>query len=267
MQNIPSEEQLRKEIRETLKANPKFMMCINCAHYSKLTRMCDVHKRTMLPYVPASSCASYDANEEMLIREAVKELHTQAAECNKIEFLLAMGLTSANTTTLFVEDLDRRVKAAYRREKAKKEHRREAALLKKDSDLAEQIDGAFEKITEFIENMRDNYHDLMKSFVEKMEKDLEGIDAQYRHYIQSHIDKVFKKTGEYNDEANSNFNSDAGQFAYVQAEFARVAHHNKQNADDVFALMASMDNENSDGLPIRFCLDKEDYKFYMKQGR
>ena len=267
MASIPTDEQLRKEIRETLKANPQFMMCINCAHYCKLTRECAAYKRTMLPYVPASLCASYDANEEMLLREAVKELHTQATECNKIEFLLAMGLTSANTTTLFVEDLDRRVKAAYRREKAKKERRREAALLKKDSDLVEQMDGALDKITKFLENMRDNYHDLMKDFVEKTEKDLEGIDVQYRHYIQSHIDKVFKKTGEYNDEANSNFNSDAGLFAYVQAEFARVAHHNKQNADDVLALMAGMENENSDGLPIRFCLDKDDYKFYIKQGR
>lgn len=267
MTRLPSEEQLRKEIRETIKQNPKFMMCINCAHYCKLTRQCHIYKRMMLPYVPASSCAGYEANYEMLLREATKELHTQASECEKIEFLLAMALTSANTTTLFVEDMDRRVKAAYRREKAKKEHRREASMLKKDCDLAEQMDGAFDKITQFIEDMKDGYHECIEAYVAKLEKSLEGIDTQYRHYIQSHIDRIFKKGGEYNDEANSNFNSDAGQFALVQAEFARVAHHNLQNAEDVFAFMENMENVDSEGLPNRFCLDKDDKKFYLKQGR
>lgn len=264
---IPSDEQLRKEIRETVKANPQFCMCINCVHYHKLTRECEVHKRMMLPYVPARNCASYEANEEMLLREATKELHALASECEKIEFLLAMALTSANTTTLFIEDMDRRVKAAYRREKAKKDRRREASALKKDCDLAEQMDGAFDKISQFLENMRESYFECISQFIEKIEKDMEDIDAQYRHYIQTHVDKIFKKTGEYNDEANSNFNSDAGQFAMVQAEFARVAHHNLQNADDVFAFMEGMENLDSEGLPNRFCLEKDDKKFYLKQGR
>lgn len=265
MTQIPSDEQLRKEIRETLKANPKFKMCINCMHYGRVTGECaKFNGRRMLPHVPA--CAYYDAHEEALLREAVRELYSQARDCEKIEFLLAMALTSANTTTLFIEDFDRRVKTAYRKEKAKKEHRREAALLKKDSDLAEQMDGALEKITKFLEEMRDNYHELMQNFEARFQQSLDGIDAQYRHYIQSHLDKVFKKTGEYNDEANNNFNSDAGQFALLQAEFARVAHHNEQNGIDVFAYLNQMVNANSEGLRNTFCLDDKDKEFYRRQG-
>lgn len=265
MTQIPSDDQLRKEIRETLKANPKFKMCINCIHYGKITRECEkFNGRRMLPYVPA--CNYYDANEDALLRETVKELYAQASECNKIEFLLAMALTSANTTTLFIEDMDRRVKAAYKREKTKKDHRREASMLKKDCDLAEQMDGAFEKITGFLKSMRDDYYDLMNVFMQRLDRNLEGIDAQYRHYIQSHIDKIFKKTGKYNDEANNNFNSDAGQFAMLQAEFARVAHHNEKNGQDVFAYMKMINNVDSEGLPNAFCLDDKDLSFYKNQG-
>lgn len=260
MQNIPTEEQLRKEIREMLKANPKFKQCINCMHFNHVTQDCAKVGRKVLPYVPA--CTYYDTNEEKLLRETIRELHAQARECEKIEFLLAMALTSANMTTLFIEDFERRVRAAYRREKAKKDTRREAALLKKDLDLAEQMDGAFDRITAFLEKLKDGYHDTIKGYVGGIGEDLEKIDAQYRHYIQSHVDKIFKKTGEYNVDASDNFQSDAGEFATLLLEFARIAHHNKENADKVYKVMADMTNEKSDGLPNTFCLDNKDIAHY-----
>lgn len=260
MTQLPSEEQLRKEIREALDANPRYKQCINCRHFDKVTSECGNNGRKVMPYVPA--CNSYDTNEEMLIRETIKELRSQAMECEKIEFLLAMALTSANMTTLFIEDFERRVKGAYRREKAKSDSRKEKALLKKDLDLAQQMDRAFKNIENCLEKMKDNYYDIISQYVEMIEGDLSKVESLYRHYIQSHVDKIFKKTGEYNVEASDNFQADAGEFATLLLEFARVAHHNKSNADKVYEVMRDMTNENSDGLPNTFCLDNKDIAHY-----
>lgn len=260
MTQIPSEEQLRKEIRETLKENPNFKRCINCRHFNSVTSECDRYHRKMMPYVPA--CNQYDTNEEMLVRQTVRELSEQARECEKIEFLLAMALTSANMTTLFIEDFERRVRGAYKREKAKAQSRKEKALLKKDLDLAEQIDNAFKGITQCLERMKDYYHHCVSEYVEKIDGDLGKAESLYRHYIQSHVDKIFKKTGQYNAEASDNFHADAGEFATLLLEFARVAHHNKENADEVYDVMRKMNNENSDGLPNTFCLDEKDIAHY-----
>lgn len=260
MVQIPSEEQLRKEIRETLKENPNFKRCINCRHFNKVTQECDNYHRKVIPYVPA--CNFYDTDEEMLVRQTIRELSEQARECEKIEFLLAMALTSANMTTLFIEDFERRVKGAYRREKAKAQSRKEKALLKKDLDLAEQMDNAFKGITQCLERMKDYYLGSVSEYVEKIDGDLGKVESLYRHYIQSHVDKIFKKSGEYNVEACDCFQSDAGEFATLLLEFARAAHHNKANADRIYEVIAGMKNESSEGLPISFCLDDKDIAHY-----
>lgn len=260
MVQIPSDEQLRKEIRETLKENPNFKRCVNCRHLDKVTSECDKHHRKMMPYVPA--CNYYDTNEEMLVRQTVRELSEQARECEKIEFLLAMALTSANMTTLFIEDFERRVRGAYKREKAKAQARKEKALLKKDLDLAEQMAAAFKGITQCLERMKDYYHESIAAYIDKIDGDLGKVESLYRHYIQSHVDKIFKQKGGYNVEANDNFQSDAGEFATILLEFARIAHHNKENADKLYEMMESMQNNNSEGLPVTFCLDKKDIAHY-----
>lgn len=257
---LPSEEQLLKEIRETLQANPQFRKCINCAHFNGVTHECEKMHRRMLPYVPG--CNLYVTNEEMLLKETVKSLNEQARECEKIEFVLAMALTSANMTTLFIEDFERRVKGAYKKEKAKAQARKEKALLKKDLDLAEQMKGGFKNIKVSLEKVKDSYAEILGQYVSLIEKDLAKMESVYRHYIQSHVDKIFKKGDSYNTEASDNFHSDAGEFATLLLEFARASHHNKENMDAIFGMLHSMQNTNSEGLPITFCLDEKDIAHY-----
>ena len=257
---LPSDEQLLKEIRETLQANPRFKQCINCSFFNGITHECSKTNRRMLPYVPG--CNFYVANEEMLLKETVKNLNEQARECEKIEFLLAMALTSANMTTLFIEDFERRVKGAYKREKVKAQARKEKALLKKDLDLAEQMEGAFKNIKVCLEKMKDGYAEILGQYVSLIEGDLSKVESVYRHYIQSQVDKIFKKNGEYNAEASDCFHADAGEFATLLLEFARVAHHNKENVDKVYEVMKGMTNADSEGLPITFCLDEKDIAHY-----
>lgn len=256
MQSIPTDEQILAEIRDTIKANPKFKQCINCVHYDRYTAICSQSKRTMYPYLPG--CNLYKTAEEMLIKKAKEELIAQARECEKIEFLLAMALTSANMTTLFIEDFERRVKAIYKREKEKGSR----SNLRKDLDLAEQMKGAFHQIQKFLETMRDMYFDSVVNYADGIEKNLEKIEQQYRHYIQTHVDKIFKKDGNYNVTFHDQFHADAGEFATFLLEMARVSHHNKDNADELYQRMRQMRNYNPTEEDNTFCLDDDDIKHY-----
>lgn len=238
MQEIPSKEQIREELHRTLEANPTLKKCANCIHYNPVTGFCDEIKKAFPAYM--YGCRFHITAEEKLIEIAHEELKTQARECEKIEFLLAMALTAANTTTLFVEDFERRVKAVHNKEK----ERTARGHLKKDLDLADQMKGAFKKIYGH----------------------LEKIEQQYRFYIQPHLDKVFTKEGVYNAEGHDQFQSDAGEFATFLLEMARVAHHNADNANRVYELMRSMRNENAGGENNTFCLDDKDIGHYRLKG-
>ena len=106
--------------------------------------------------------------EERLIKEARENLMKQARDCEKIEFLLAIALTSAAMTTMFVGDL-RRIKDVIKTEKERKDVR----MLRKDLELADQMKRAMKNIGDY----------------------LTKIDSQYRMYIQSHLDRIFQKEG------------------------------------------------------------------------
>lgn len=231
---MPTDEQIIKEIKETIQSNPKFRQCATCVHFNNVTSECEKTGMKVFPYIPA--CNLYDTAEEMLLRKTKQDLAEQARECEKIEFLLAMALTSANMTSLFIEDFERRVKAVYKREKEKGSK----SNLRKDLDLAEQMDKAFVKI----------------------EDHLTKIEQQYRFYIQSHVDKIFKKNGVYNVDAHDQFHVDAGEFAMFLLEMARVSHHNEDNAHEIYAMMKKMRNLNPTEEDNTFCLDDNDIRHY-----
>ena len=234
MPSIPTDEQIRTELHQALNNDPKLKCCANCIHYSIVTGYCSKIDKSFPKYM--YGCKHYTTAEEMLIAKARQELTAQARECEKIEFLLAMALTSANMTTLFIEDFERRVKVVHQREK----ERTAKGHLRKDLDLADQMKGAFKRIYDF----------------------LAKIEQQYRFYIQSHLDKIFKKEGVYNVEGHDQFHSDAGEFATLLLEFVRIAHHNKDNADEIYERMHQMKNCNVSEEDNTFCLDDKDIAHY-----
>lgn len=238
MVNIPTDEQIRAELHKTLASDQKLKCCANCVHYSQVSGHCRKTDKTFPRYMYA--CRHYETAEEQLIAKAREELKAQARECEKVEFLLAMALTSANMTTLFIEDFERRVKAVHRREK----ERTTRGHLRKDLDLAEEMDGAMKKIGDM----------------------LGKIEQQYRFYIQEHLDKIFKREGVYNAEGHDQFAADAGEFAVFLLEMARVAHHNPGNMDKVYAYMQELKNAETDGLHVAFCLEDKDIRHYRLKG-
>lgn len=234
MATIPTDEQIREELHSTINSDPKLKCCANCCHYSLVAQYCSKIQKSFPRYF--YGCRHYITNEDMLIAKARENLIEQARECEKVEFILAMSLTVAGTTSLIVEDLERRVKSVYQREKENKA----AKALRSDLQMAAQMDRAFKVIADC----------------------LKKIDSQYRMYIQSQLDKIFQKEGVYNVEGHEQFHADCGEVATFILEMARVGHHNRENMDKVYRYMRQLANENANDKVVTFCLDDKDIGHY-----
>lgn len=235
MAQIPTDEQIREELHSIINSDPKLKCCANCCRYNPVVQYCDKIEKYFPRYF--YGCRHHITNEEMLIAKARENLIEQARECEKVEFLLAMSLTVAGTTSLIVEDLERRVKSVYQREKENKA----AKALRSDLQMAAQMDRAFKVIADC----------------------LKKIDSQYRLYIQSQLDKIFKKEGiPYNAEGYEQFQADCGEVATFILEMARVGHHNRDNMDKVYRYMRQLANENAHDKAVTFCLDDKDIGHY-----
>ena len=234
MAKIPTDEQIREELHSTINSDPKLKCCANCCHYNLVAQYCSKMEKSFPRYF--YGCRHYITNEEMLIAKARENLMEQARECEKVEFILAMSLTVAGTTSLIVEDLERRVNSVYQREK---EHKA-AKALRSDLQMAAQMDRAFKVIADC----------------------LKKIDSQYRMYIQFQLDKIFQKEGVYNVEGHEQFHADCGEVATFILEMARVGHHNRENMDKVYRYMRQLANENANDKVVTFCLDDKDIAHY-----
>ena len=234
MAKIPTDEQIREELHSTINSDPKLKCCANCCHYNLVAQYCSKMEKSFPRYF--YGCRHYITNEEMLIAKARENLIEQARECEKVEFILAMSLTVAGTTSLIVEDLERRVNSVYQREKESKA----AKALRSDLQMAAQMDRAFKVIADC----------------------LKKIDSQYRMYIQSQLDKIFQKEGVYNVEGHEQFHADCGEVATFILEMARVGHHNRENMDKVYRYMRQLANENANDKVVTFCLDDKDIGHY-----
>lgn len=237
MTQVPTKEEIGKELDKTLAENPNLKQCVNCHHYNPGTSECAVTYLKMYPFINGCNGKHFLAQRDYLIEKAHAELVRQARECEKIEFLLAMALTAANTTMLFITDFERRVKNFYKQEKEKAQK----GKLKKDLDLADQLGNATKKI----------------------QQHLDKIESQYRFYFQSHLDKIFKKEGVYNEQGYDQHQSDGGMFGITLLKMARAGHHNEKNVDSIFAYMDSLANDQSPENDESFCMEDSDFKFYQ----
>lgn len=243
MPAIPTDEQIREELHKAMDEQPKLRCCANCTHYSLVTGFCEKINKTFPKIM--YGCKHFITAEEMLIAKARENLIQQARDCEKVEFLLAMSLTAAGMTTMMVEDFERRVEAVFQMEKGKDKDNSRVKFLKMDLELGAQMRRAFKSISH----------------------SLESIDRQYRLYIQTHLDRLFKKEGiPYNEEGYSNYISDSGEFAMFLFEMARVAHHNRENMDKVYEYMRTLKNQAVEGDDVSFCLEDKDIQHYRLKG-
>lgn len=169
----------------------------------------------------------------MLVKETMNMLQEQALQCDKIENLLALSVTIANSTTCFLADLEKRMKA-FRNDASDKETKRE---LKKDLDMTEQMKGGMKLIEKEL-------HDMSKA----MEKHLTKAENYYEWYIQPHLTRMFSKDGVFNQSKTDGHLNNSMEFCRLIIDFVIGCIGNKENSDKVFAMLRELKNDQPYGL-------------------
>jgi flagellar biosynthesis GTPase FlhF len=221
MTRLPSEEEIRKEIRETFKVHPQLMRCITCRHYAKITSFCNAHQRNTFPYVPA--CGSYESNDEMLLREVIMDLQERERECELSELLINLQPTTALAATMMGEHHISVLKTMLKKEKDEADKRK----LKKDVATLEEITEATKRMVRSMDNIKEKWYKCLRAFEEEIQKDMDSIDAQYRQYIQRYVDKTFYKKGKYNDKLYTQLLSNAGDFSLAILDKVRKSYEDE----------------------------------------
>ena len=228
---IPSQEAMQMLALKEFETRKIARACANCCKWEKANTRCSVSKKTMPAYM---TCLAHEFESEHIANAVIDSLKTQQKESDKIENLLALALTTANTTTCFLEDLEVRIKRIYANE-CNKENRK---LLRKDLDMTSTMQKAFADIQDF----------------------LDKIERRYRFYVQPYITKWFTKDGKFSSEdADAQLNN-AMEFGKLLMMFTMKCIGNKGNYDAVLNLLASMENDND------YALDEKDAAHYKLKG-
>lgn len=240
---IPSDEQLLKEIRSISKCAPHLMVCGNCENYHVANGQCDVLKRTFVPHVRGCEGRHFVTAEELLLAKVKKELQAQSDDLDKIEAMLCLLLATSCAASCFAVDLEKRLKDARKLNPDRKSD------FRKDLDMTEQIGDALKRINKITEEMQ-----------KEMQKGLDKIDQQYRIYIESHMNKLFKSDGKF-DEKKSDANLNNGMtFCNVLGKFVKGCLGNKRNYDLVIDTLDNLINSTP------YALGFDDFKRFELKG-
>ena len=205
--------------------------CANCVRWDAKETRCGDSGKLMPAYMV---CRAHEFKTERIAKLALEFLEKQQIEADKIENILALALTAANTTTCFIEDLETRVRSLYNAEKDKDIRR----LLRKDLDMADSMKKAFADIEEF----------LVK------------IERRYRFYIQPHVMRIFTKGGKFNEELSDGHLNNAMEFGRLLMLYTIKCIGNKENDDAVFSMLHSLKNDSG------YALTEKDAEHYRLRG-
>lgn len=210
MSNQPSKDEILKVLSDRDVAR----MCGNCATWDRCSSRCPKYNKITQSFM---FCPSHEFEWEAAVREEKEFLSAEQKERNKIEAVLAMALTTATLSSVFIEDFIKRTRRFYENEKEKQIK----LWLRKDMNLGEEIQKAMEKI----------------------EQHLEKIDQQYRFYVQANLDRMFtkdKKLDIYKTDGHLANSMDLGR---LLINFTRKCIGNDQNYNLVFAFLDALENE------------------------
>ena len=230
---LPTEEQIEKQIEDMLSDHPEYKECGNCARCNLFLNKCEVSGAKIYAHLPAQQCRHYITNKELLIRETLNRLREQALELEKVENLLALSVTVANSTTCFLADLENRMKS-FRKTTADEDQKRD---LKKDLDMVDQMKGGMKLIDAELAKMGKD-----------MQKYINRVDNYYQWYIQPHLTRMFSEDGKFNESKTDGHLNNAMEFCRLLVEFVIGCIGNKENCDKVFGMLREMKNDQPYGL-------------------
>lgn len=189
-------------------------MCANCTQWDRKNGRCG-EKGIVTQGVLV--CPSHEFETEKIVRTTEHLLKQHEQDCRKAENVMAMGLVLSNTVSCIMVDLEKRVKELRTQEK----ETRVLSLLRKDLDVAEQVESAFETI----------------------EEKLKEIDKQFKFYIQPHINRFASTKGKFDAERYDNVEFNSYDFEELLYKFVKKCLHNEANYNKVFALLDSLEND------------------------
>lgn len=237
-----TDEEILASVRKTIEGDKKLQQCVNCAHCNRAARFCSKINKPIIATM--YGCRHFVTNEESLLIQARRLMESHQSQSDKITYLLEVVLTMANTTVMLCTDVERRIK-----------------MLRNDSDLAPEFKSDLRKDLDLAESITQAYRKTA-GFAKDIEKSFYKIEQQYQFYVQSHLDKIFKRGGEYDEEAYNQHQSDSGEVALFVLEFLRAVHHNAENSEKIIAYMRSLQNSEGDYC----CLDDKDIeRFRMRE--
>lgn len=190
-------------------------MCDNCASWCRERSRCPKFNKITPSYM---FCPQHEFEWEAAERENREFLSAEKIECDKIEAVLAMALTTATLSSVLTEDFIKRTRRFYENEKDKQIK----LWLRKDMNMGEEIQQAMDKIGEY----------------------LDKIDQQYRFYIQSNLDKLFTKKDKKLDIAKEDGHlANSMDLGKLLIKFTKKCIGNDKNYNMVFAFLDTLEND------------------------
>ena len=238
-----TDQEILKEIREISMTAPHLMQCYFCTKYERASGYCDITKMKMSPFIRGCNGRFFISREEELVHKVTTELREEELECDKIENLLALLVTTLGSATCFNEDLSVRLKKLRKKQKDSKTK----SLLKKDLEMTEDIQFALSNIEEITQSMEEQ----MQGYVEKIEQ-------QYRMYIEPHVNMLFKKNGKWDVKRGDGYLNNQFEICRVIAKFVKGCIGNEENSNKVFNMLDGLQNDSYYALTHQ---DLEHYKF------
>lgn len=245
MTTIPTEQELNKNAEEMLHKHPEYKMCGNCAHRDRHRGICEVSGMMAFENIPAALCRHYRTNYEAIVREAKMSLDNDKLELDKIDNLLALAVTTANSTTCFLADMERRVRE-FRRKTVEAEGR---TYLRKDLDMAEEMTKGMQMIEDEMQKMR-----------KEMQEHLDKIDNYYQWYVQSHLNRFFSKDGVFDKFKTDGHLNNSMDVCRILIDFAIGCIGNEENYNSVFRMLRELKNDGG------YALTHQDADRYNLQG-
>lgn len=212
---LPSREEVTALARQQYDDRGVAKACANCIHWVREQQFCPINNKMSPAFM---TCAKHESELTHIVNTAMKVLEIEATESKKIEYLLSTALSLADMTMTVLGDLETRIKKQRDREKDS----RGKSALKKDLNLCEELDSAYEKIAEHIGK----------------------IEQQYNFYVQPQFNRAFKRDdGKYDVENHDKFKSDVGEFVKVLLKYCRGCFLNEGNVTKVFDCLDSLKND------------------------
>lgn len=224
---IPSRAEIEALVKQQYNNKKVPKACANCNHWIKEYTFCPKLNKTSPAYM---TCHLHESKIDHFVNATMKFLLDDATENKKIEYLLSAGLACADMTMKIFSDIEKRVEKKREGETEK----RERYLLKKDINMCEDINNAYEVIAE-------KFHE---------------IDEQFYTLVQPYFNRVFRKDGKYDTENDDKFNSDTGEFIILLLKYIKKCYKNDINSKSVHQHIDSLDND-------QYCpLDDKDINHY-----